>query len=727
MAEFTRSVTSPKKKSNNQRVPDQLREYVVLAEWLSSSSFFERVDEELRVKRRGGAGTAGMAAFLLAFFVARAEGGLRGFWTSFRKSSVVLGGMAGLRKLPSSTALSRFLQTSIDMAAVSSFGAWLLGDALDARPIVHHPGASVVDGVGERWHFLDFDPSITAFRQRALPEGEDLPDPERLSETYAAPGYPGRKRADVQHARGLLQHAGTALWLHCSIGPGNGRPCEDFDGAVEAARRWKERMGVENCVMRFDGGIGGHLSNVEKCRTAGLNFVTRLSRYELLESDFIQALIKESTWRPVRDSGSGPRREAINIGFLYEGPDQSRLILSRFVAEGEKSRGAGCVRDGYQYEMFVTQLADGWSAPEIVTAYYGRCGQENRFLQEDKELGLDRLFSETLAGQLFVVLIGLFLWNVRTIRTASHLIDPDEMREDAVPMKQSSEQLAAEIPPVESPPIASEPSEPLQLADPDHVPDEPAIPCTDATSPEPHRTQMHLPVATPNEAPTASDTSAMTIAELLKLPTLAFLALLNWSTLLSTHIGWQWSTTQGLLCPRGLVVPLRGKPTLEDEFIRIRFRAAAGPCHNCERRHQCSLSKNPKFRKELSYQIPLNSLTQTQPSQTPPPDPPPPGTWSPPLPTATTSLEPVRGHRLVPSQLRAAHRRAAEALTIDVVVALPRETKLPAHLVSSDEERQHRRRSWEHRTRSQRLPTSASVRVDYQVASKDQSWIVSTA
>ena len=70
------------------------------------------------------------------------------------------------------------------------------------------------------------------------------------------------------------------------------------------------------------------------------------------------------------------------------------------------------VLDGWQYELYSTDLpAETWPEREIVAGYYGRTGQENRFHQEDQELGLDRIFSYHLPGQQLATLVGLFVWN----------------------------------------------------------------------------------------------------------------------------------------------------------------------------------------------------------------------------------------------------------------------------------------------------------------------------
>jgi hypothetical protein len=99
---------------------------------------------------------------------------------------------------------------------------------------------------------------------------------------------------------------------------------------------------------------------------------------------------------PLPSSGSGPTRLAAELGDVLLQPSKNtttnegerfeavrvRVVVSRFAA-AQKS-GAGVVIDGWQYELYATDLpTEAWPAAEIVELYYGRCGQENRFAQED--------------------------------------------------------------------------------------------------------------------------------------------------------------------------------------------------------------------------------------------------------------------------------------------------------------------------------------------------------
>lgn len=64
-------------------------------------------------------------------------------------------------------------------------------------------------------------------------------------------------------------------------------------------------------------------------------------------------------------------------------------------------------------ELFATSLpADAWPAEDVVALYFGRGAMENRFAQEDREIGIDRTFSDHPPGQEWMSGIGLFLWNL---------------------------------------------------------------------------------------------------------------------------------------------------------------------------------------------------------------------------------------------------------------------------------------------------------------------------
>src|SRR2546421_11238886 len=98
--------------------------------------------------------------------------------------------------LPSRSALSRFL-ASLTWEATEALRTLFLADLL-ARPLdkERHTG-TLVDRAGNERVVFDIDGTRQAARQRALPQTEELPSPQRRLNQVCAPGYTGRKRGEV--------------------------------------------------------------------------------------------------------------------------------------------------------------------------------------------------------------------------------------------------------------------------------------------------------------------------------------------------------------------------------------------------------------------------------------------------------------------------------------------------------------------------------------------------
>ncbi len=153
-------------------------------------------------------------------------------------------------------------------------------------------------------------------------------------------------------------------------------------------------------------------------------FITRLNRKKLYEDPDVLQRLHSATCYRVPDSLAGPGRSAADIGILRILPGQQtrradgspyesvevRVVASIFPKQGKAKRGQSL--DGWQVELFAVDVpADAWPAPEVVASYFGHAAEENRFAQEDRELGLDRIISYHLAGQELASVIGLSRWN----------------------------------------------------------------------------------------------------------------------------------------------------------------------------------------------------------------------------------------------------------------------------------------------------------------------------
>ena len=90
-------------------------------------------------------------------------------------------------RLPSRSALSRFL-AALPEEPVEALRTLFLDDLL-ARPLTHDKQTGgLVDRAGNTWTVFAIDGTREAARQRALPQGEDLPPAFRRLDEVCAPG-----------------------------------------------------------------------------------------------------------------------------------------------------------------------------------------------------------------------------------------------------------------------------------------------------------------------------------------------------------------------------------------------------------------------------------------------------------------------------------------------------------------------------------------------------------
>ena len=402
---------------NEDRLPDYAVQYALIVAGLGFRGVLADVLERLRVRRKRGYVGLDAFLFLLLYFTAKLDGGFKGLTEVSKPWAKKLGAIAGRRRLMTQQSLSRLFKRVEESHVGANFMQWLLVDAADCGEFLSAPATATFDSQGQRWRFFDFDGTLLALRRRGLPEYIELPDPERLvDDSYAVEGYAGRKRADLQMCRETLQDAGSGLWLGLWCAPGNGDKSRSVPEAAKlAASVMRDLDEPDRGVMRFDGAYGSW-QVIEDCAKEGVGHLVRWRHYEILNTREVAALCERGSWERVRDSRSGPTRFAIDLGELYS-PDRqhrTRLVCSRYC--DETGAGVGCPLDGWRYEIFVTSLPAGnWSAAQVVTAYYGRVGQENRFAQEDNELRLDSIFSKNLPAQALATIVGLFVWNLQTI------------------------------------------------------------------------------------------------------------------------------------------------------------------------------------------------------------------------------------------------------------------------------------------------------------------------
>ncbi len=401
---------------SKERLPDWAVQYALIVYGLGIRGVLADVLERLKIRRKGGYVGLDAFLFLLLYFTAKLDGGFKGLTEVSRPWKEDLGAIADRRKLMTQPSLSRLFRRVEERHVGVEFMQWLLVDAADCRELLREPATATLDSRGQPWRFFDYDGTLLALRRRGLPEYIDLPEPERLvDDSFAVEGYPGRKRADLQMCRETLQDAGSGVWLGVWCSPGNGDKRRSVPEAAQVvASVMRDIHASDRGVIRFDGGYGSW-PVIETCVKEGVGYLVRWNHYGLLSTKEMVALREQGTWEQVRDSRSGPVRFAIDLGSL-DSPDgchRTRVVCSKY--RDDTGTGVGCPLDGWRCELFVTSLPVGhWSAAQVVTAFYGRVGQENRFAQEDNELRLDRIFSDNLQAQALATIVGLFVWNFQT-------------------------------------------------------------------------------------------------------------------------------------------------------------------------------------------------------------------------------------------------------------------------------------------------------------------------
>ncbi|MCP5069364.1 MAG: hypothetical protein GY946_22595 [bacterium] len=571
------------------RLPDWANDGAVLVEWMREHRAWPRAMERLKIQREGGyAGIDGFL-FLIYFFTSGLRLGLKEFSERARGHHAQLAAIGGRLRLPTQSSLSRVL-SAVEPDRVREFSSWLLREAPGIVDVLHHPSVLTRDAQSQGWHVFDWDPTVTVLRHRALPVCDDMPDGRRRSEALAEPGYSGRKRGDVQFSRGTLQHAGSGLWLGVEMAPGNGKLREAFQAAIEQVAATCEHadIAIERAVLRADG-VAGNVPFITSCVEAGLHYITRLQHYQLLQEPEVVRHLNDAEWFEVPSSGSGPTRQATEVGQVtleaattsvrQDGtpfaPIETRVVVSRFRSSGA-GRGAGVVLDGWQYELYATDLPPAqWPEAELVTGYYGRTGQENRFHQEDRELGLDRIFSYHLPGQQLATVVGLFVWNFYVCRGFDFADPPTEL-----PPQPATEALSVSDPPV----ISDATSQ-------------------DGTSFDGPVEQTPTPEVGGQDAigsrPDTSSSLACTRPELI-----TALDAIDWKFVLDRHQGWQWDAGNGgLRCPNKAVLPFM-RVEKAGQRIRARFEAEQGVCDRCKLRQACIQSDDPHYRKAVRVKLP---------------------------------------------------------------------------------------------------------------------------
>ena len=652
-----KKVVTPVSEISQSELPPEFIAYALIVTHLEETGVLEEIATRLRLDRNKGYQGIDLVLVLLAFFCARMKvGGIRKFLDKkvprYRGRLAALGGRDGI---PSQGSVSRMF-TALKHQQVDEVSSWLLGEAVDYSPLVSHPAVKCLDCNQQTWDVFDFDITATALRQRGVPDGDDLPPAERTSDEVAASGRTGRKRGHMKISRATVQHRGSRLWVDAQVAKGNGSWPDLVAGGFEAIEQFADLQGLDasRSIVCSDGEAGGHPQM--RCGIASpTHFVTRLTYYSPLNRKAVIRGLEQQHWQAVPDSGSGPKRRATEYGTLeVDGTHTVRLVVTRFRAD--QKRGAGICVDGWQYEVFATDLSSEAFAPaDIAWIYYGRCGQENYFSLEDREFELDHLFSENLAGQKLANVVGLWLWNLELIHGLSAhggLPEVDDTPRRRTPTDESTDKPTD----VETLTIDSGPLKPRV----DGVDVEPSI------------------------------------------------AAFDWAGYFANKPGFEWDNQLGSpICANGHPLTPHRICMRSSGNLEVHFRIQRGPCRSCPVREPCTNSTDPGYRKGISVTIPL--VDGDDPLGDDDVDRRLQWTFAEPTTTKGPRFEP-RAAVLLPQKLRRQFEDCCNTSRARVDIERPRrKPDSPSIYAMTAQQRQRRRRTWRQRIAWNQLDERSKV------------------
>ncbi len=289
-------------------------------------------------------------------------------------------------RLPSRSALSRFL-ASLTWEATEALRTLFLADLL-ARPLdkERHTG-QLVDRTGNQRVVFDIDGTRQAARQRALPQTEELPAPQRRLNLVCAPGYTGRKRGEIVRTRTVVSQAHSYQWLGSFGNSGNGRYREELRRTLTAIRDYLEahHLSPACALLRLDGqyGTGAVIADL-----ADFPFVMRGKDYSVLDRPEVQSRLHLPAEGQFSRAESGLVRQLYDCPDVAVGPEgvHCRVVVATHPAAQKKSR-IGHTCKGVVYELFFTHLPqEAFTASDVLALYLHRGAFEPLLADEDRKV-----------------------------------------------------------------------------------------------------------------------------------------------------------------------------------------------------------------------------------------------------------------------------------------------------------------------------------------------------
>ena len=174
----------------------------------------------------------------------------------------------------------------------------------------------------------------------------------------------------------------TRQWVGTYAGKGNGDYRGELASVLRAITTYLKHFAFppEMALVRLDGQYGD-ATVIAQLILAGVYFVTRCRRYQLLEHPQIQRVLAHPPTASVRRMNTGEVVELFEGGWLElgEGLPHVRVIVARHPAPPSgKAVKVGKRMGEWVYELFMTTLdADGFLVEDVLDLYHGR-GAEDR-------------------------------------------------------------------------------------------------------------------------------------------------------------------------------------------------------------------------------------------------------------------------------------------------------------------------------------------------------------
>ena len=405
-------------------------ELSIVAHYLTHLDVLEQIAERVRFARArfGIYDTIDFVVVLIGYALS-GEPTIKAFYERLLPFALPFMALFGRNKLPSRSALSRFLE-AIDQPTVKALRTRFEEDLL-ARPLTQQDehSAGLRDRCGELWKVFDADGTRQAARQRALPQSPDLPRVHRRMDAVCAPGYLGGKRGEVVRTRTTLLLAHTQQWFATFGNAGNGEYRGELLRVINVLTQYacKQNVPLARILLRLDGQYGD-LAVVIDLLSRGLCFLTRGKDYGLLDLPVIQARLQGPPDQVTSHPETGTSRALFDCPKIpLPGTGLTmRVIVATHPATGIKAP-IGVTRDGVVYELFFTALPSSPFTPEdVVNLYLHRGAFETVLCDEDKEQDPDRWVSHTPWGQEFWQVISQWMWNLRL--ELGHRFHPTALR-----------------------------------------------------------------------------------------------------------------------------------------------------------------------------------------------------------------------------------------------------------------------------------------------------------